>query len=158
MTPDVGKPRVASLGAHTEDAGVVVGMGIIFESAVYADRFLQHLFQYFDTPPGSCRSFIVCFYDRGSYCDLAVDVANRSSTMTIDILQASHQVLDDLIAALAIRPYFFIIACITGQDGATLPYNADNSIVFQSRLLVDGKEVSGNRAGTWTRKNISFVR
>jgi hypothetical protein len=157
LTYAVGNPKVTSLSVQTEDAGTLVGIGIVFESSAYADRFLQHLLEYFETPGGSSRSFIVYFYDRKSYCDLAIDVTNQSGTMSIDISQVSSKVLEDLVGALSVRPYFFIIACIAEVGGAFQPYRADDSIIYQSRLMVDGKTVSGNRLGGWTRKSNPFA-
>jgi hypothetical protein len=154
LTNPFGRPQVASLAIQTSDVGRVVGVGIIFESVKHADAFLDHMLDYFETPSGVPRRFMVFFRDRGSHCDLAIDVQTRSSTKSVEISDADHRVLDDLISTLEQRPYYFIIACVSdGQDGV-LPYKADQSILFQSRFFLDGKEVSGNTSGGWTREKL----
>jgi len=154
LTGLFGRPRVASLGIQTRDVGEVVGIGIIFESVEHADAFLDHMLDYFETPSDVSRRFIVFFRDRGLHCDLAIDVQARSSTKSVVISDADHRVLDNLVSTLKQRPYYFIIACVSDNQVGVLPYKADQSILFQSRLYLDGKEVSGNRAGSWTREKL----
>jgi hypothetical protein len=153
MNHYVGEPKITSLSVQTEDAGEIIGLGIVFESALSADQFLRHMHEYFDSPRASSRSFVVYFYDRGSYCNLAIDVRTRLSSLSIEISRADHQVLDDLVAALNDRPYFFIIACLQ-KEGVTVPYDANSSVIFQSRLLIDGRTVSGKRDGAWTQEDL----
>jgi hypothetical protein len=148
----LGAPKITSLSVHTPDAGEIVGLGIVFQSASYADRYLRCVSGYWDCPPYTSHSFGVYFYDRGSHCDLAIDVSGRYGSATVDVKFADRQVLDHLLAALSSRPYYFIIACLIDQAGNVAPYQADLSVMYQSQFLLDGRGVAANRAGRWTKQ------
>jgi hypothetical protein len=146
-----------TLAVETPDAGSIVGLGIVFESSTFADEFHRQMFNYFDTPGGAFRSFMVHMHDAGTYCDVAIDVTSPIGSMSVSVKQADHRVLDDIVAALGTRPYFFIIACLTGEDGGIQPYKPDDNFVAKGNIYVDGNEVRGNPEGSWTTSRRLFT-
>lgn len=128
----------------------VGGIGLWYQSEEDAKEDFEHFQNYIVTPGNLPRRCSVSF-DRDSpetYC-LIIDISYPSAHYRILIEQIESIYVERLCDALVSLPYIFIMAGYTDGSGRETLLPPSEYNFFVPLLLVDGKEVRGNKNEPW---------